>query len=89
MAHCDLTPNDLVSEQVRDEIGEALMVTAACLVVEYIDEDGAPALATFHEGSTFYAREGMARVLVRDITSMPLEYERRRARRRADDEGEC
>ncbi len=86
MSHRDWQPGALVSDEVRAELGAGIPISVA-MVVDYIDEDGQHALASFfdHE-QTYFAREGMVRSLLRDVMMIPLEAERREASRRFDED---
>lgn len=80
---------DIVSDAVRAEIGNGPVPHAALLVVACIETDGSMALYTFaDEDSPFYAKEGLARVLLRDVLAVPVAAEMEHAHQalHSDDE---
>lgn len=77
---------DLISPTFFDDMDDApagAIPLNACVVVEYIDDNGNKALLCgWSDDMPFYAREGMCRVLLRDATGVPMAAEREEYARR-------
>lgn len=78
---------ELMSDAMRDSIEGDALVTAACVVFAYIDENGEQQLATsWDEDSWFTTREGMVRALLRDVLAVPDAALRRFADAKLDED---